>query len=104
TFATAPSIDTSGQLTFEADADSNGSATFMVRVQDSGSGTDTSVQAGPFTITINPINDAPTLTNVNTLTGAFEDTLFSISYATLAGAADEGDIDSSPVEFRVETV
>ena len=42
---------------------------------------------------------APTLTTVMKLTGAFEDTPFSISYATLAAAADENDSDGDAISF-----
>ena len=43
---------------------------------------------------------APTLTTVSTLTGATEDTALTISYETLAGAANEADA----LSFRLEAV
>jgi hypothetical protein len=43
---------------------------------------------------------APTLTTVATLSGATEDTPYTITYAALAAAADEADADSSPLYFR----
>ena len=50
-------------------------------------------------------NDAPTLTTVNTLTGATEDTPFTISHATLAAAADENDADGGPpLDFLIVSV
>ena len=106
TFSATPSIDASGTLTFTTDADSNGSADFQVQVQDNGGtpGVDTSALSAVFTITVTPVNDAPTLTTVGLLSGAHEDTAFTITYATLAAAADEADIDSTPVNFRVEGV
>ena len=55
-------------------------------------------------IDINLSNIRPTLTDVDTLTGAIEDTEFLIDYATLADAANEFDPDSSPISFRVESV
>lgn len=63
TFLTAPTIDpTTGTLTYEADANSNGTATFSITLSDDGGtlngGDDTSVTR-IFTITINPVNDAP---------------------------------------------
>lgn len=62
TFLTAPSIDpVTGDLTYEADADSNGTATFDVTLTDNGGGTDTSVTR-TFTITVNAVNDAPSFT------------------------------------------
>lgn len=49
-------------------------------------------------------NQAPTLTTISTLTGGTEDTAFTISYATLAGAADEVDPEGDPVRFRISEV
>ncbi|MFN7139788.1 MAG: beta strand repeat-containing protein, partial [Limisphaerales bacterium] len=47
---------------------------------------------------------APTLTSVSPLGGGNEDTPLTISYATLAGAANEADADGDPICFRVEAV
>ncbi len=55
---------------------------------------------GAFTVNVAP----PTLTTISTLAGATEDTPFTISYATLAAAADEADVDGDPISFRVESV
>jgi len=74
--------------------------TFSLTVSD---GTNTSV-ADTVDVTITCDNDAPTLTTVNTLAGATEDTDYSITYATLLAAANEADVDSSPISFRVEAV
>ena len=46
---------------------------------------------------------APTLTTVTKLTGALEDTPFSISYATLA-AADENDSDGDAISFQLNAL
>ncbi len=46
----------------------------------------------------------PTLTTVTPLTGATEDTAFTITYAALAAAADEADADMDAISFRVEAV
>ncbi|MBI4661148.1 MAG: hypothetical protein HY735_20150, partial [Verrucomicrobia bacterium] len=51
-----------------------------------------------------PPNAAPTLTTISSLTGATEDTPFTITYAALAAAADEADADDDPISFRVEAV
>lgn len=45
----------------------------------------------------------PTLTTIDVIDGANEDQTTSISYATLAAAADEADGDSDPIEFRFES-
>lgn len=65
-FAAEPSIDASGTLTYTPAPDANGSSTFSVRVQDDGTengGVDIS-PAQTFTITVNPVNDAPTITAI----------------------------------------
>ena len=50
-------------------------------------------------------NDAPTLTTVTTLTGFTEDTFKEITYADLAAAANEADVDASDtIKFRIEAV
>ncbi|MGE0434235.1 MAG: cadherin-like domain-containing protein, partial [Planctomycetota bacterium] len=66
-FVTQPSVDSNGDLHYEAAADASGTCTFDVTVQDDGGlangGTDTSATKGPFTITVNPVNDQPTASN-----------------------------------------
>lgn len=61
-FSAQPSIDASGNLTFTGAANANGTATVTVVLHDNGvtanGGVDTSIQT--FTITITPVNDAPT--------------------------------------------
>jgi hypothetical protein len=62
-FATGPSIDSSGNLTYTAAADTNGTATFNVVLTDSGSNTppsDNTSATHSFTITVNAVNDPPT--------------------------------------------
>ncbi len=49
-------------------------------------------------------NRAPTLSTVNSLTGARERTTFTITYEMLAAAANESDPDGDTLWFRVETV
>ncbi len=56
------------------------------------------------TATVTFPNNAPTLTSIGTLTGASEYTPFTISYATLAAAANEADLDGNPLSFRIESV
>ena len=65
-FAVQPAIDsTSGDLSYTSADDANGSATITVTLVDDGGtgngGTDTSLPQ-TFTITINPVNDAPSFT------------------------------------------
>jgi len=56
------------------------------------------------TLIIAAVNDAPALSTVSDLTGAVEDTPFTIDHYTLANAADEADADDATVGFRIEGV
>ena len=49
-------------------------------------------------------NTRPTLTTVNTIHGATKDTAFTITYETLAAAADEDDADGDALSFVVQAV
>ena len=64
-FAVQPAVASDGTLTYRPAADANGAATVTVRAVDdggtAGGGSDTSNPAS-FTITIDPVNDAPTFT------------------------------------------
>jgi len=64
-FASQPDVDNSGNLTYTPAADANGSAIVTVNIVDDGGtpngGDDTSPDQ-TFTITVNPVNDAPFFT------------------------------------------
>jgi len=49
-------------------------------------------------------NDPPTLTSVATINGASEDSFKEITYADLAAAANEADVDGDPLSFRIDTL
>ena len=51
-----------------------------------------------------PVNDAPTLSSVSMLTGAKDNTPFTITYDTLAAAANEADIDNSTIAFQIDSL
>ncbi|BAL00304.1 putative surface layer protein [Oscillibacter valericigenes Sjm18-20] len=55
-------------------------------------------------ITVSGVNNVPTLTTIGTLTGATEDTAYTISYTGLVAASDAADGDSDPISFRIEAV
>ena len=55
-------------------------------------------------ILINAVNDAPTLTAVNTLLGFTEDTYKEITYTDLTNAADEADVDSASLSFQIDAI
>ena len=62
-FSSQPSIDASGALTYTPAANANGSATVTVVLSDDGGTANGGVDTAPsqtFTITITPVNDAPT--------------------------------------------
>jgi hypothetical protein len=62
-FSAGPAITSNGNLTYTPATNANGGATITLRVQDNGTtangGVDTSATQS-FTITVNPVNDAPT--------------------------------------------
>ncbi|MEO8381418.1 MAG: Ig-like domain-containing protein, partial [Acidobacteriota bacterium] len=60
-----PAIDTAGNLTYTPSPNAFGSATVSVTATDSGGATSSPAQT--FTITVNPINDAPVVTAGGTL-------------------------------------
>ncbi|XQQ05819.1 MAG: beta strand repeat-containing protein [Leptolyngbya sp. IPPAS B-1204] len=68
-FSVQPSIDSTGKLTYTPAANANGTATVTVQLKDSGGtangGVDTSA-AQTFTITVNPVNDAPVVNLTST--------------------------------------
>jgi hypothetical protein len=103
-FAVQPVLAPNGKLTYTPAADANGVATVTVTARDDGGttngGSDTSSPAAAFTITIAPVNDAPTFT-----AGADQVSLLGASatvpgWATgiSAGPADEA---SQNVSFTV---
>ena len=64
-FSAGPAVDTSGKLSFTPALNANGSAVYTVTLQDNGGtangGIDTS-DTFDLTITVNPVNDAPSFT------------------------------------------
>ena len=63
-----------------------------------------SASAYTLTLSVAAVNDPPTLTTVATLTGATEDTFKEITYADLAAAANEADVDGDTLSFRIDAV
>jgi VCBS repeat-containing protein len=95
-------LDPNETLVWTPDKDANGTlSAFTVKAFDGSVASDTPVQVK---VQVVPVNDAPTLTTINTLTGATEDTAFNISYATLLAASNAADVDSSPISFKIEAV
>lgn len=67
---------------------------------------DGSLTSGRFgnTITITSVNDAPTLTSINPVTGFNEDSRPVISQFILTSNGNEADIDGPSMSFRIESV
>ena len=99
-----------GLLTFTPVKNGNGVnfAQLTFQVRDNGGITNGGVNLDPtprtLTLNVNPVNDAPELTAVTTLTGAKRNTGFEISYALLAESSNEKDVDSDTLSFRIQTV
>jgi hypothetical protein len=98
-----------GNLRFTPAINANGNkyASFSFRVQDNGGtangGADTS-SAKTITINVTPVNDAPSLTTVNTLSGFTEDVYKEISYANLRDASNLIDVDSTSLSFAIQAI
>jgi len=84
-FSVQPSVAANGNLTYTPVAGANGTSTFSVAVQDNGGTTNGGVDTSAvqtFTITVNPVNDPPTITGQNLVSTA-EDTARTIAFADL---------------------
>ena len=55
-------------------------------------------------VAIAAVNDAPTLSAISTLTGAFEDTAYEITYAALLTASNAADVDGDTLSFKIDAV
>jgi hypothetical protein len=64
-FLDAPTIDTFDTLSYTPAPDAVGASTFTVRVKDSGGGDNDTSDPQTFTITVNPVNDAPSFIAVD---------------------------------------
>ncbi len=95
-------LGSGGSWIWTPSANTNGTVNaFSVKAWD---GTANSSAAVAVTVSVTAVNDPPTITNVTTLGPATEDTAFTITYSTLAVAADEADVENSAISFRVEAV
>ena len=102
-YATAAAVQqliTRVAYTNTSDNPSTSTRTVQFTVSDGDGGSTSTTKS----ITITAANDAPTLTSISTLSGATEDTAFTISHTTLAAAANETDVDSANISFRVESL
>jgi hypothetical protein len=85
-FSTQPGLGSSGLLTYRPAADANGTATVTVIAHDDGGtaygGHDAT--ASTFTITVTPVNDAPTIAAISNQTVTEDDGTQSVSATTFA--------------------
>jgi subtilisin-like proprotein convertase family protein len=110
-FAVIPGLTTLGigeSLVWRGPANTNGVlAGFAVRAFD---GSDVSSPPVVVNIDVSPQPDAPTLSLVSTLPGAFinvpaiNNIPFNITYSQLTAAANEADVDGDSLNFRVESI
>jgi hypothetical protein len=99
-----------GNLRFTPAINANGNdyTSFSFAVQDDGGtddgGVDTSSIDQTITFKVTPVNDAPTLTSVATLQDFTEDTYKEITFAMLATAADESDVETQSLTFVIDEI
>ena len=89
-------------VTWTPDANANGLIdAFVVKAWDA---KDASAMGVIVQVDVAAVNDAPTLSVVATLLDAVENEPYTISYNDLALAADEADVEGSPISFRIEWI
>ena len=102
-FAAQPAVAPDGKLTYTPAADANGVATVSIHVHDDGgiaNGGNDGSAVDTFTITITPVNDAPSFTVGSNHTAVLGAQITDVGWATgiSAGPADEA---SQSVSFSV---
>lgn len=88
-----------GAFTYTPESNANGSDSITFQVTD---GENTAV--GKVDVSINPVNDVPTLSTISVLGGAAENAPFSIPHSTLLSSSDAMDVDGDRITFVVESV
>ncbi|WP_406700496.1 Ig-like domain-containing protein [Singulisphaera sp. Ch08] len=99
-FSVQPAIAANGILTFTPSANANGVATVSVSLQDSGDGSNVSPTV-TFTITITPVNDAPSFTRGPDLSVSPVSGPHTSTWATSILAGPTVDESSQSLEFVV---
>ena len=95
-------LSASEKLQWKGPQDSNGELNaFTIKAWDGALASSSAVQVK---LDVAAVNDAPTLSTVNSLTGALEDTFEEISFSDLASAANEADVDGDFLSFRIESL
>jgi hypothetical protein len=83
-----------------SEAPSTATRTVMFSINDG----DGATNAASKNISVTSVSDAPTLTTINTLSGATVNLPYTIAFTNLTAAADEADADSTSISFRVESI
>ncbi|XGW00223.1 MAG: cadherin-like domain-containing protein [Leptolyngbya sp. BL-A-14] len=105
-FTVAPTINATGKLTYTLAPNANGTATVTTSLKDNGGTVNGGVDTSPasiFTITVNPVNDAPSFTkgaNQTTAEDAGPQTVAGWATVISAGPADEA---AQTLNFLVNT-
>ncbi|MBW4692809.1 MAG: FG-GAP repeat protein [Lyngbya sp. HA4199-MV5] len=105
-FTVAPTIDPTGKLTYTLAPNANGTATVTTRLRDNGGTANGGIDTSPdsiFTITVNPVNDAPSFTkgaNQTITEDAGAQTVAGWATAISTGPADEA---AQTLNFLVNT-
>jgi VCBS repeat-containing protein len=95
-------ISTGEKLRWTPVANANGRLNaFTVKAYDGALSSATAVQVQ---VVFNPTSDAPTLSTISTLTGAFEDTAYEITHAALLAASNAADPDGDTLSFKIDAV
>jgi VCBS repeat-containing protein len=93
-------LNSDNTFTYQHDGSETTSDSFTYTLSD---GVSSSNEAS-VSIVVRPVNDAPTLTALNRLTGAEEDKPYVVSYAALRTASDMEDVDSALLWFQWDEV
>jgi len=89
------SFDSAGGYTYTPDANYNGADSFTVTVSDSHGGTDT---VG-VSVTVNPVNDAPVLSDPTDIT--YTDTSATDDFTGVTGSLSASDIDNATLSYSL---
>ncbi|MHC4717298.1 MAG: tandem-95 repeat protein, partial [Planctomycetota bacterium] len=95
-------IGPGGEVTWTPAAEASGTlGAFRTRAWD---GKGASAMAAQVLVQVQAVNDAPTLTSIDTMTGGTENEPFVLTYEMLAAAGDAADAEGDAIAFRVESV
>lgn len=89
--------DATGTLTIKPAADAFGTAHVTVTVTD-GMPANNAIMS-LFDITVNPVNDAPTMDAIAQFTDGYKNEVYEITYDELKEAANEADVDDETINF-----